>query len=287
MSDIVVIPTHERPEYLWVCLEKLKAAEGIDSKQIFICEDNHADKPKGFTTQIEILATIREAEKMFGRERVTYLAVQPHNYYGNSYNLTEGLRTALNTNVGYVYLVEDDTMVMPDFFRWHEAVQKQFDPFVSCASRYNRSLNFQINGAKAIDETIKDPNACVRSDEAYASWAVCFQRENLYYLLKHVDHHDWQPGYEQDIFTQTFMGDGRSKSIWPYIPRAYHMGWYSYHRTAGMKFNGTLEEKVTALRRALYDNAKIKDMAGLQDIDPLPKNAVQWEGPLYIRSDFK
>ncbi len=291
MKDLVIVPTYDRPEYLWVCLENLHKAYGIENKEIWICEDNHADAPKDFTVQMEMLATIREAERLFGRPNVRYLGVTPHTYYGNSYNVIEAFRTGwYETSAEYIYLVEDDSMVTPDFFLWHEKAQAEFKPFVTCAGRINRSLNFQMNGPEAIDESIQDSTACVRSGKAYMSWATCFHRDSLHSLLKvlSMDYSIFKPGYEQDIAIQNFIQHHKLDSIWPYVPRAYHMGWYSYHRTAGMKFNGTLEEKVIALRKAIMSKTKIREMACLQEIDPFPKEEVVWrDGEFYLKADYR
>jgi hypothetical protein len=137
-------------------------------------------------------------------------------------------------------------------------------------------------------------------------------------ILKEADNKDFLkslgPGNEQDIFIQRFMprvriynpklmssvaadspylvfpdvSVGQGFSVWPYVPRAYHMGWYSYHRTAGMKFNGTLEEKIAALRAAVSDPQKIKAMACLQEIDPYPTAPVDtWQGSLFLKADYR
>jgi hypothetical protein len=289
--DVVIVPTYDRPEFLWLTLEHLSRAHGSETKEIWICEDQHADKPKDFTLQVEMLATIREAERLFGREYVKYFGMIPHRSYGNSNNLIEALRRAYGTQAPFVYIVEDDTMVTEDFFRWHEQAQKQFDPFVSCSGRINRSLNFQLNGPEAIDESCKDLLACVRSRKAYMSWATCFKRENLKYLLKHApdavrDEDPWQPGFEQDIFIQNFIWDTKSASVWSYVPRAFHLGWNSYHR-CGMKINGTLEEKIKFLRKAITNKSTIKEMASLQEMDPFVEVKEKWSGDLYLKADYK
>lgn len=202
----------------------------------------------------------------------------------------QALRDAYGTDARYVYIIEDDTMVMPDFFNWHEKAQEQFNPFVTCAGRINRSLNFQMNGPEAIDESCKDPMACVRSHKAYMSWATCFKRENIYSLLKRApDDAFWKPGFEQDLFIQEFIRYWPSASVWPFVPRAFHMGVRSYHRTAGLAFNGTLEEKVKQLREMIGSKEKIRSMALLQDdIDPYPSKPIVWgEGDFYLKADYK
>ncbi len=282
MNDIVIIPTFDRPEYLWVCLDNMHKVSGIDTKCIWICEDVHADKPKPFQIEMEMLATIREAERVF-RGQIRYIGRAPHTTYGNSYNVLSALAEAAATYAKRVYLIEDDVLVTPDFFDWNEAAAA-FNPWVSCAGRFNRSLNFAMNGPEAIDEAIKDVDACVASNTAYNSWATCFSRGALDRIAKDYSLHfdQFGPGFEQDMFIQSIIRRENKISLWPYVPRAYHMGWYSYHRS-GMQFYGTLEEKVKTLQAAVHDPEKIKAMASIQQIDPFPRRHHEFATKLYLK----
>ncbi len=282
MRDIVIIPTFDRPEFLWVCLENLSKARGIESKEIWLREDVHADKPKPFTIEMEFLATIREAERVF-RNQVFYAARAPHTTYGNSYNVLSALSEASMTDANLVYLIEDDVLITEDFFEWNEAVHNTFRPWVSCAGRLNRSLNFAMNGPEAIDESIKDTNACHASITAYNSWATCFSRTALNDIADVYRFDKFGPGLEQDILIQNIIRREKMTTIWPYVPRAYHMGWYSYHRE-GMRFYGTLEEKVKELRATVTNPEKIKTMASIQQIDPFPKKQHESAAELYLRT---
>lgn len=286
--DIVIIPTYDRPEYLLVCLERLSYARGASSKEIWIREDNHADHPKDPRIG-QFIWEIASFAKNLGLD-VIHQEQPEHLSYGNSLNAMTAFEEAYRTDAKHVYLLEDDVMVTADYFEWHEAAQEQFKPFVTCAGRINRSLNFEMNGREAIDESWKCLNDCVRSRKAYNSWASCFRREELgHFVTAYPDRDKWRPGYEQDIFIQQILRTDHCnlKSVWPYVPRAYHMGWYSYHRTAGLKFNGTFAEKVHALRLAISDPAKIREMAGLQEIDPFPGIAHdKLDSKLRIKSDF-
>lgn len=309
--DIVIVPTYDRPEYLALCLEKLRAAQGSQHKNIWVVKDAHIGDVEGET----FWQTVRLAVKSEAR-----LHREPHNFYGNSFNVLEAFKEAYATGAKRVYLVEDDVMVMPDFFQWHEAAQDQFHPFVSCAGRVNRSLNFETNGREAIDEACIDPLACSASGRAYGSWAACFSHQILGLILQEAERQDFAkhiaPGNEQDIFIQRLMpriqmyeygGMGVAEfhdrsseivntvvtrsgfSVWPYVPRAYHMGMSSYHRNAGLKFNGSLEEKIAALRSTISDPYKIRLMALLQDdIDAYPTQPTpDWSGKLFLKSDYR
>lgn len=283
MSEIVIVPTFDRPEYLAVCLEKLYSAFGSETKQFWICEDVHADRPKGFTTEMEMMAVIRDAVRILG-PRFRYIGRSPHTTYGNSYNVLSALLEAASTDTPRVFLVEDDVMVLKDFFAWHTAAE-DFHPWASCSGRINRSLNFHMNGPEAIDETIKDPEACVESTNAYISWATCFSRQALDRIrfMEPVNYAAFRPGVEQDMIIQDVIRREKLRTIWPYVPRAYHMGWYSYHLQGGMRFYGTLEEKINALRSVISDPGKIRAMAGMNAIDSYPKHPLSPFTALYVR----
>lgn len=282
MADIVIVPTFDRPEYLWACLEQLFMTNGIAGKRIWVTEDIHADKPKHFTIQMEMLATIREAVRLFG-PCFRYLSTHPHTTYGNSFNLLNALHEASTTAAEKVYIVEDDVLVTEDFFSWNDEVHEKFNPWVSCAGRLNRSLNFAMNGPDAMDESIKDVNACKVVVGAYNSWATCFSRQALDEIVGIIPSYDtFTSGFEQDIMIQDYMRKKAICSAWPFVPRAFHMGWYSYHRS-GVKFNGTLEEKVTALQKTVTNQEKIRSMACIQEIDAFPKKGHEFATDLYLR----
>ncbi len=272
MSDLIIIPTFDRPEFLWLCLENLYENVLHEGKypHIWVCEDIRADKPKGFTTEMEMLAIHLEWQSKLG---YVYKPTAPHTTYGNSYNVLNSLVQAADANYRYVYLIEDDVLVTPDFFDWNEMVQDRFKPWASCAGRLNRSLNFQMNGREAIDENIKDPNACHSSVTAYISWATCFSAKALQDIKAlNAAYDSFEKHFEQDVMIQRHIRREKLTTIWPYPPyRAFHLGWYSYHRTGGMPLYGTLEEKVKTLKIAVKDPAKLQALKGAQEMDTFPR----------------
>jgi hypothetical protein len=265
--DIVIVPTFDRPEFLWLCLEHILAAEGNQEKEIWLCEDIHEDKPKSFTTQIDMLATIRHFEKQF--PWFQYTAMVPHKKYGNSWNVTSALAKARAIGSPLTYIIEDDVLITKDFFTWHaDCFYKGLTPWVSCAGRLNSSLNFESNGRYAMDETCKDVRALKAVVGAYISWATCFPWHSLDQAVKLFwNDFEYCPGVEQDMMIQNYMLQNQLSSIWPYVPRAYHLGWYSYHRIAGDNPYGTLEQKVDYLRRIVYDKNQLHFCSGAKEMD--------------------
>ena len=281
MSDIVIIPTFDRPEMLMLCLENLIKVGGIRQKEVWIAEDVHADKPKSFTTQMEMLAVIRFAQNEF-TTNFRYMATQPHTTYGNSFNVLSALQEAAQFPESKVYLIEDDVLVTRDFFDWNDMVFSQYDAQVVCAGRLNRSLNFHMNGPQAMDESIKDVNAVKEAAGAYNSWATCFSPKFMQQFNWPVDFSCFRPGYEQDIMIQHRMVGMNVPSIWPYVPRAYHMGWYSYHRNAGIPLVGMLEERVKGLQSIVTNPSKLRNFAA-GEMDTFPEKSHEAATRLYLR----
>jgi hypothetical protein len=188
--------------------------------------------------------------------------------------------------------VEDDIMVAPDIFEWHEAVLEEPNVFVSCATALNKSAHFQINGPQAMDECCQDPSAYKLAESAYSSHASAFKRKNLEILLGYIGRPSvqWQSGREQDLYTQEFMRAQRIvhrnilHSAWPYVPRGFNCGMRSYHINTGGQFNGTLEEKVRALDAVIHDPVRLREMsANNAAVTPLPKDWPVRTEPVYPR----
>ena len=259
MRDVVLIPTHERPEFTRVCLKYLAQTDRIADKEVCFFIDNHNGKDfrEVFDEQ---LPNLRLASDLFpGR---TFTSCQAgHDTYGNSKNVVDALQWGYNSGAERIYLLEDDIAVAPDFFSWHESVLEEPDVFVSCSTALSKSAHFQINGPQAMDETFRDPSAYFLTEGPYSSHAAAFKRDNLGSLLKYLSMiDDWHSGGEQDMLTQKFLKFTHQKSAWPYIPRAYNYGWYSYHLT-GRPFTGSLLEKAVTVEETIKDQTRLRDVS--------------------------
>ena len=259
MMDVVIVPCYERPEYTFLCLVYLSRARGITDKEVWLCQDQHKDGPIVVPFMTEVLA---QAEEYI--PHIKYRLHETHNTYGNSKNLIDSLKDAFDTGAERVFLVEDDIIVAPDIFEWHEAVLDEVGVFVSCATGLNKSAHFQINGPQAMDEGYHDPSAYLKVCGPYSSHAAAFKREKLGFLLGYIEGQSsvpWAPGHEQDLVTQKYLRTTKWESAWPYAPRAYNVGWRSYHINTGSTFNGALQQKVRALENTIRDPQKLKEMS--------------------------
>lgn len=274
--DVVIVPCNERPEYTRLCLEYLSKARGVQDKNVWLSQDNHCD-PMHAEQLMEMFPVADFGYKTFPFFQHHIMA--SHQSYGNSANLITSLTRAYNEEGERIFLVEDDIMVSPDFFEWHERMLSEVHPFVSCASALNKSAHFQINGPDRMDEWINDPAAYKQVIGPYSSHAVAFQRFAVGDLLKYINKRApaWMPGFEQDLMTQAYLKASGNRSVWPYVPRAYNIGMRSYHINTAMPIFGTLEQKVAALRTIIKDPAKLREMScNNQAITAVPEFGGGW-----------
>ena len=249
MRDIVLITSFDRPQCLRLCREYLDKA-GVQDKAVWICHDD-----------------------------------RKHGYHGNTYNTMEAYKRAYETDARYVYLVEDDVLVMPDFFQWHEALQEQGDFMCTLAYRCHRNPH--------VRQDVIDPTAYLTSREDYASIGVCWKRENLApvvahasaryygcmdsYMLQRFPHHPFGGDFsEQDGLIMRVLKETQGVTAWSYLPRAFHIGLWGYNRPNGRQLS--LQE----LRNTIHDAAAIRKAntyhQDLKDIEPVPTSpTLAWD----------
>jgi hypothetical protein len=275
--DIVLIPAYMRPEYLSLCLEFLSKADGAkNDKEYWVCQDMRFHDEHRFNMQLRWTKEVLDKSPL----PVRYIVRKPHSYAGNSYNTLEAYKQAYEeTDARFIYLVEEDVLVTPDFFTWHEAVQAR-EPDTLCSIAYRCSRNHEAK------TDITDAGAYFTSARDYASIGVCWKRERLAPLAPHARdaYYADQVGYIQRTFPgNRFAGDfceqdglimrcmwcERAFTTWPYVPRAYHFGWFGYHRPNGRRPDGQLDVKVQAIRSQICDRTALKISApDFGDIEP-------------------
>ena len=274
MPDRVLVTTYNRPAYLKLCLEYLSRAEGIADKEIFI----YADRGLSGQSLMEMCDVVREFPQL---EIKTFIRPQ-HNYQGNSYNTLEAYKEAYYSDAKFVYLVEDDVLVQPDFFRWHEAVQAQGDYLCSVAYRCSRN---PLVRKDIVDSTLYFESSC-----DYASIGVAWRREKLAPIIEHAheEYYSDLSGYlarnfpknrfsggyaEQDGLIMRILGATNGLVAWSFVPRCYHIGFSGYNRPLGTRFS--YEE----LKEIIHNPEKVKSAdKDFGDVDPVPITAPQpWD----------
>lgn len=226
--DSLLITTYNRPDYLRLCLEYLSKADGIRNKEIRVYVD------RGRALVREFYEVFRD----FPTLNISSVFRSEHDYHGNSFNTLEAYKDAFQSDARYVYLIEDDVLVTPDFFRWHERVQEQED--LMCSVAYRCSRNPAVL-------KIEDAEAYLLSGQDYASIGVCWKREKLAPVIEHAktEYYENLNGYlqkhfpnnrfsncftEQDGLIMRIMAKTGGIVAWPFVPRCYHIGFAGYNR---------------------------------------------------------
>jgi hypothetical protein len=271
--SITLITSYSRPQYLKLCLEYLSQAVGIENQEIWLFVDRGRSLVREF---YEVLADFKHLSI-----RTTFRP--EHNYHGNSYNTLEAYKEAYATDAKFIYLVEDDVLVRPDFFKWHEAIQEKVNPFVSVAYRCSRNSEVRTD--------IVDPEAYLTSSKDFASIGCCWRREQLAPVIQHakIEYYSDLAGYlakhfpnnrfagsfwEQDGMVMRLLGNNNDYIVaFGYVPRSFHFGNFGYNRPRGSRLS------YDELKGIIHDLEKIKEAdRDFGDIEPMPRdNPAEWD----------
>lgn len=284
--DIVIVPAYFRPEFLHLCLENLWNCPEMLDKDVWVYHDQKYDDSKTFAQEFLEVQEVLKYWKNGFRNRMRMVLRPESGYYGNSYNVLAAYAKAYETDAKYVFLVEEDVFVTPDFFRWHKKIQEQEDCFCSIAGQTYRNEPMQHFGLEAFFR-----------NSIYSSIGVCWKRENLSWTETHavLDYYQSPTQHilkhfpastlglsmmEQDGIVQRIMESQFKKAIWACVPRAYHAGVFGYHRGIGKEnmFLEPLPDRVEKYRKALSDPEWLAKVAGFQsDVQPFPGELPKWE----------
>lgn len=266
MKSVVVIPAWCRPEMLAITLKHLRKAQGYIDFPYIIQLDEGFDPDN-----VSIVAT--------NRGLLSYRIGLPKTKKGtgNSFNvftaLERGLILAEQVQADFVHLIEEDIWVHQNYFSFSEKVHQQFNPWAVSACR-NQHLRIQPPQNPTTVYTSRD----------YQSLAVSFPLSSVREILVHNCDEYFQDmtGYlsamfpasrfgkmyeEQDGLIARIIEKNNYSVLYPNVPRAFHAGYYSYHRE-GVRPVGSLSEKILQLEsmseeemnsRSVYKDIRFMD----------------------------
>jgi hypothetical protein len=275
MSAVVVIPAWHRPEMLAICLKKIMAADGWEKNRYHLSFDGGMDEQNWHVF----------GDWEFGGALCPGFASSAwvemgRRGNGNSGNILRGLETGLKLaeelGAEQVHLLEEDVWIGRDYFRTHELLQRQYQPW---------AVSLCKNQHLRIDRK-QDPSLCYKSRD-YQSLGVSFPLDSVREILLHNTDEYFRdmPGYiramfpnskygglftEQDGLIARIIEKNNYDMVYSNLPRAFHAGFYSYHRS-GIEPEGTLEEKIACLenmpeeemnRRSNYKDIRFADLNG-------------------------
>lgn len=231
MKDVCIIPTHERPEFLWLTLEKIGAASNIENIEFWVCEDIHGEKPEKL--QKEILQTINYFESLGVKHFQTR-----HDNHGSSYNVLTSFGRACDTTAEFIFFIEDDVRITKDFFRFCQAAQEQFKPFF-------------VAGNCSLQHANQDASGVMLSDTWAPTFSMCFERTKLKGMLN-SDYSSYGilPTREWDNYLLRHMQETNQFAACASLRRGYHFGFHSYH-AGKSNLTGDLENRISQTREVL------------------------------------
>lgn len=259
MNEVVVVPTYNRPEFLYCCLSRIRKVEPSIPVLVF---------PDRGTWKNRLLLEICHALK------ARVVQVPEHDYYGNSYNALEALRFAYNAGADLTYYVEDDVMIHDDFFSWHRRVHEDYDDiFGAMAWIFNRYAPIE-------DADMFQP--------WYYAIGTSFTRKKLLkivehatplyyadmqgYILKHFSGSALNASfgiahYEQDGIIQRVLIDDNTQVVSPGIARCSHIGLLGYNQGWEKQYDfyfgcKTLKDRIDKIESFLLDEHWRADIFG-------------------------
>ena len=198
--DVVIVPVYHRVNYTALCLQSLFNARGMQDKLLYVPIDNHIGGPS--------TKPMQDLVEQINFENCVQWLIEPHREAGYLRCTNDAFRLALDDGAEKIYYIEDDVVVTPDFFEWHDAVQADGDWM--CSSAWRRP-----NG----QDKPHDPEAYYQVKfPTTISIGTCFKRDKLKIAL---ETHDWNP--------QDRMLNEGWKCVRPYTQRCYHIGRISNH----------------------------------------------------------
>lgn len=288
MKEIVLVTTYNRPELLYLCLEHLAACPEIREKEIWVRYESRSLADDYLRENRIVVGHFKELPLRFE-------SCRGHGYSGNSWNVLTAYKDALEAGAERIYLVEDDVLIQPDFFRWHAAMYRR-DPRLFC------SIGWHCLRRSDVPRGVDDPLGYFTSCEDYASIGVCWPRQSLGYVteLCTSEYFENPVGFlrrrfpksslslsfsEQDGLIMHVLEEVRAPVAWPAMRRCNHVGWWGYHRPSAQRMivsgagPGALELRIAEAHRVVRSPKELAAYSGGMyggDIDPVIPTA-EWE----------
>lgn len=233
--NTVVMPTSQRPEMLALSLEQLRQ---IPQRNLNLDVRIFLD----FSSE-ERVREVEYVRDTYFPEALIFHA-KPHiEVPSGMWNILNSLKQGYQTGAEYVYLVEEDVLVRPDFFDWHRS--ENHGEIISTCGRRMRHLP---------------------EYSQYTNPGSCFRRDKLGLIVPHIN--DEMFSDRRKYFDKHFgpmdeisdLDDGLIRRIakyyglpvkYPDTPKCSHIGFRAYNHYMNWTNTGTIEQRIQGLRKIL------------------------------------
>ena len=211
--NLLIVTTYNRPESLALCLEHIAKTDLRDT-DVMVSEDA---RPRSRHIEVEVEEVLR---------RYDFPHIQRYGCIQTWDNIYQCLHAACDRE--FVYAIEDDQIMEPDFIRFHQQAQVQFKPFISCGESWCAPTTESEVGLSHSDSLIR---------------ACCMSGENLRSILN--SEQEYNQHFEELV--QKRLIKDRLTAVFPTIPRSYDMDVKGVN-LGEFQPSGTLDEKIAQLR---------------------------------------
>ena len=265
--DVVLIPCYNRPEFLKVCLEHIKKANGADKLHYHFAVEYNAD-----TDILKIVDMFPYSKSVATRtERVSR---------GNQMNVVGGYKEALKISrqkaSKLIFNIEPDIFIAKGFFDFHHKAHELVPNSFSVSACHNQNW------------TTKVPNYLdkVYLHSSFQSLGISFNMNVMKMITPHANELYYrEPGryldvlkfptskrlgmhYEQAGLIHRIQEFSGLSSVYTTNPLAYHAGFYGVNRPGDI-LTGSTEEKAAQLMKMTQDemNNRAKKYKDIKAID--------------------
>lgn len=237
-NSVVVMPTAHRPEILAHALQKLSAASNLPEVHIYL------DHLGPLTNQrLEEVEWVRDT---YLPDAYLFQAKEHIQVSSGTWNILHSIKGGYDTGAEFVFLVEEDVMMKPDFMARHAALlgENNGEILASCGRRV--------------------PSFFKRYGDLYTNPGSCLTRPLLKNLMPHLNDRYFQNtgGYITETFHHppynSSLDDGLIRMVvremggrcaYPEEPICAHQGFDYYDEIDIYSNRGTLQEKIAGFER--------------------------------------
>jgi hypothetical protein len=220
VSDIVLVSTWRRADYLQPVFAALANARGIEDKLVWVFQNNRVDAGIDLAPVHQLL---KYYSKLLPQFQVTYQSCRDGNFPGWYYSHLEAWKMVYQAGAERVYFFSDDVVCTPDFFDWHDAVNTDGNWTGSTAWR----------PAQGNKKPFDLEAYYVMSFPDEITMGLCLKREAINELIQ-------AGGWP----SQDYMIANQWKIVMPYVQRCYHIGGFSSHLDSVGENTGPVVDKL-------------------------------------------
>ena len=238
-NSIVVMPALKRPEFLALSLESIARSNAPSDVRIFLdtCTDLVADE----VDYVRDLYLPRA--KIF---RVGKHVEAP----SGCWNILHALDVGYRSGADYVFLVEEDVRVYPDFFDWSLETHRSTFCFATCGRRHKFGDGYYTN-----------PGACFHSC-SLASVVFHINEDFFANRREYMDlcfgKMDEASDLDDGLIRRVIRSSGQGGVVYPTTPKVAHQGFKYFNVLSYLSVEGTIQERIQRLR-VLLDTISSKD----------------------------